>query len=77
MSFGDLHIYRSHLAGVAEQLGRKPRKRPDLFVTKQMWHAQPAGPGLDTFTNLLQLRFEDLLLQGYDPWPKISLEVAV
>lgn len=77
MSFGDLHIYLNHLEGVDGQLSRAPKARPVLRVTKQMWHAEPPAPGQDTFTNLLQLRFSDLSLTGYDSWPSIKLKVAV
>lgn len=77
MQFGDLHIYKSHLPQVNELLKREPRELPQLTIDKPMYHAQPPAPGRDTFINLLQIGFDHLRLEGYDPHPKLSAEVAV
>lgn len=77
LSFGDLHVYRNHTAGIDELLSREPRDLPRLIIEKDMYHAQPPAPGRDSFINLLQMKVENLRLDGYDPWPKISMALAV
>jgi thymidylate synthase len=74
---GDLHIYSSHAMKATQLLEREPRPLPHLRVEKQMWHATPGAPGQDTFVNLLQIGWDHLVLEGYDPWPKLGGEVAV
>lgn len=76
-SFGDLHVYRNHRAGIDELLSREPRPLPRLVIEKEMYHAQPAAPGRDSFINLLQMKVEHLKLEDYDPWPKISMAIAI
>jgi len=63
-SFGDLHLYVNHLEQAREQLGREPRPLPRLVLT----------PGV---ASLEDFRFEDIRLEGYDPYPAIKAEVAV
>lgn len=63
ISFGDLHIYRNHLAQVNEQLSRTPSSLPMLRV-------QPTK-------NILDIRAEHIYLEGYNPQPAISAPVAV
>jgi thymidylate synthase len=77
MQFGDLHIYSSHAMKVTQLLDREPRLLPTLKIEKPMWHATPGAPGQDTFVNLLQIGWEHLVLEGYDPWPKLGGAVAV
>lgn len=66
VSFGDLHIYENHLAGVEEQLKREPRKLPTLKL----------GPW-DRGETIVTARLSDFSLEGYDPHPAIKAEVAV
>lgn len=74
---GDLHIYNNHHELVKTLLDREPRQSPQLEITKDMFHAQPASPGADTFINLLQFMPEHVKLINYNPWPAIRAEVAV
>lgn len=74
---GDLHIYSSHTSKVNQVLDREPRPLPTLSIEKPMFHAQPGAPGQDTFINLLQIKWEHVKLDGYDPYPKLTAEVAV
>jgi thymidylate synthase len=61
---GDSHIYSNHMEQVKEQLGRKPRELPQLWIRRK-----PA--------TIYDYRFEDFELQDYDPYPHISAPVAV
>lgn len=69
ISFGDLHIYRSHYDAVAEQLIRQPHTLPTVKV-----NVPNAGSPLD---NLLAIRWKDIELTGYTHHPKIEAPVAV
>lgn len=68
-TFGDLHIYSNHLEQVEELLSRRPRTLPHLKF------ADDGGrKGLD---GLLNFKYEDLELAGYEPHGKIAAPVAV
>jgi len=63
-TFGDAHIYLNHLEQVDLQLSRAPRPLPTLRLN-------PA------ITDLFAFRFEDVMIEGYDPHPGIKAPVAV
>lgn len=65
-TFGDLHLYRNHLTDdiVYAQLAREPRPLPRLRLLRR-----PAS--------LLDYRYEDIEIQGYDPHPAIRAPIAV
>lgn len=62
---GDTHIYKSHLAQVRENLGRKPYPFPALEIK--------GGKK----KNITDFKFDDLRLVGYKAHPSISAEMAV
>ena len=62
-SFGDVHIYKNHLAQVKEQLSREPRPLPELVIKGE--------------APMDELATEDIFVQGYDPYPAIKAPVAV
>lgn len=62
---GDCHIYESHIPQVKEQLGRIPYKFPELKINKEVRE-------LD---DVLDLKFEDLVLVNYKSHPAIKAEM--
>jgi thymidylate synthase len=63
-TFGDLHLYRNHLAQAREQLSREFRSLPRMQLS-------PAVKSIYDF------RFEDFVLSEYDPHPAIKAPIAV
>ena len=69
-TLGDYHIYRNHLAQVEELLRREPFPLPKLEIVdqKKRWR------GLE---GLLEMRYENVKLVGYQSHGKIAASVAV
>jgi thymidylate synthase len=68
-TFGDLHIYSNHLEQVEELLKREPLELPKLeFVNAE---------NLKGFDGLLNFKYENLNLIGYQSHGKIAAPVAV
>lgn len=63
-TLGDAHIYLNHFEQVETQLGRTPRKLPEMIIH---------GNQKDIFS----FEYEDFELTGYDPYPAIKAPVAV
>ncbi|MBV9052852.1 MAG: thymidylate synthase, partial [Hyphomicrobiales bacterium] len=63
-TLGDAHLYLNHLEQAREQLQREPRALPHLKL-------DPAAK------SLFDMRFEDITIEGYEPWPAIRAPVAV
>lgn len=68
-TFGDLHIYSNHLAQVEELLQREPLPLPQLEFT--------GAENLKGFAGLLDFKYENLNLIGYQSHGKIAAPVAV
>ncbi len=68
-TFGDLHIYSNHLEQVKRLLKRKPLPLPKLEFA--------AAENLKGLDGLLNLKYENLSLQGYQSHSKIAAPVAV
>lgn len=63
-TIGDAHIYSNHLQQVREQLTRTPRPLPRLRIARDV-------------ETIFDFRYEDFVIDGYDPMPHISAPVAV
>jgi thymidylate synthase len=63
-TLGDAHLYFNHLEQARLQLSRSPRALPTMRLNPQV-------RDLDAF------RYEDFVLEGYEPHPHIKAEVAV
>lgn len=61
---GDCHIYKNHFEQVELQLSRTPRAYPRLVIGRK-----PAS--------IFDYKFEDFVIEGYDPWPHIKAPIAV
>jgi thymidylate synthase len=62
-TFGDVHIYETHLAAVKEQLSREPKPLPTVTL-------DPSVRTIDDF------RPKSVTLIGYDPHPAIKATMA-
>lgn len=65
-SFGDCHIYEQHIQAVHTQLERDPNK----------YHL-PTLKILTPSTDINDIKYEDLLIDDYKSYPKISAELSV
>jgi len=63
-TFGDAHLYNNHLDEARLQLSREPRALPRMEINPAV-------------RDILQFRFDDFTLTGYDPHPHIKAPVAV
>lgn len=61
---GDCHIYKNHFEQVELQLSRTPRAYPKLVINRKP-------------SSIFDYKFEDFLIEGYDPWPHIKAPIAV
>jgi thymidylate synthase len=69
-TLGDYHIYQNHVAQVEELLAREPYSLPTLAISDEDQRLR----GLE---GLLEMRYENLKLVGYQSHGKIAAAVAV
>lgn len=63
-TFGDLHLYSNHLEQAKLQLSREPRALPRMKINPMV-------------KNIFEFKYEDFVLEGYDPHPGIKAPVAI
>ena len=68
ISFGDVHLYNTHINAARIQLSRPPRELPILQLDL---------PGPGGLESLLACRYGHLNMENYNPHPAIHAEVAV
>jgi len=61
---GDTHLYSNHMEQVDLQLTRTPRSLPTMKINPAV-------------KDILDFKFEDFTLEGYDPYPGIKAPVAI
>lgn len=63
-SFGDVHIYNNHFEQVEKQLSRVPKSLPTMKMNPNI-------------KDIFGFKFEDFVLENYEPHPGIKAPVAV
>jgi len=63
-TLGDTHLYLNHLEQARSQLERTPRHLPTMRLNPEV-------------KDIFGFRYEDFVLEGYDPHPAIKAPVAV
>jgi thymidylate synthase len=63
-TLGDAHLYLNHQTQAREQLSRVPRQLPIMKL----------NPAVNS---IFDFRYEDFVLEGYEPYPAIKAPVAV
>lgn len=63
-TLGDAHLYSNHLEQARLQLTREPRPLPDMRL----------NPAVD---NIFDFKYEDFVLENYNPHPHIKADIAI
>ena len=63
-SIGDAHLYLNHIEQADLQLTRKPKELPTITIKSEV-------------DSIFDFKYEDFVLEGYDPHPLIKAPVAI
>lgn len=61
---GDTHLYLNHIEQARLQLTREPRPLPRMVLNPEV-------------KSIYDFKYEDFMLEDYDPWPHIKADVSV
>lgn len=61
---GDAHVYNNHIDALEKQLERTPRPFPKFKIAR-------------TVSDIDDFKSDDFVIEGYEPHPKISMDMAV
>jgi thymidylate synthase len=64
LTLGDAHLYLNHLEQARQQIERQPKAFPQLKLNREV-------------KDLFAFKYEDFVLEGYDPHPAIKAPIAV
>lgn len=65
---GDAHIYNDHIDAIKKQLEREPKPFPTIRINT------PGGGGIKEIDSM---KFEDFVVEGYEPHPGIKMKMSV
>lgn len=63
-TMGDTHVYVDHLEGLKQQIEREPRPFPTLKINRKI-------------TSIDDFKYEDFVLENYNPHSKIDMKMSV
>lgn len=63
-TLGDTHIYNNHFEQVNLQLSREPRSYPKMILN-------------DKVKSIFDFKYEDFILENYDPYPLIKAPISI
>jgi len=63
-TLGDAHLYLNHIDQARLQLTREPKAAPRLALNPEV-------------ASLFDFKYDDIAIEGYDPWPAIAAPIAV
>jgi thymidylate synthase len=64
IQLGDAHVYKDHVDALEVQLKRVPRPFPTVKWAREV-------SGIDDFES------EDVIVEGYNPYPSIAMKMSV
>jgi thymidylate synthase len=63
-TFGDAHIYLNHMDQVNLQLSRQPKTLPKMIINPSV-------------KNIFDFKYDDFMIENYDPHPGIKGEISI
>lgn len=67
-TMGDAHVYKDHIDALKVQIEREPKPFPKLVIKKPVEGSERT---IDDF------RYEDFVLEGYESWPAVKMNMSV